>query len=614
MILEFSVKNFLSFKEKVTFSMIANSNKELNDNYVEIGGNKVLKSAAIYGANASGKSNLFKILTLVVLMLRSSNSVDINAKLPLIPFKLDKGSVNKPSEFEIKFILDETRYVYGFIADKDKIYDEYLYYYPNGRETKIFDRTNINEYSYTQKDEKILREIEAKNAQNKFFLATATNWNFDKTKAAYNFLTNGIGTCNNLEILKNMAYKMYETNPDYLKDFAIDFLQKADFNIEDYQISQIDVPGEFLTAIPEFITKTLPDKPKAYQVLFKHKNSDNYLSIDEESLGTQMIFAFIPFLADSLKNKKVLIIDELDKSLHPFLVQYIVEIFNDAEINKNGSQLIFNTHDTNLLDLNILRRDQIWFTEKNSETGESDLYSLSDFSVRKQENVEKGYMLGRYGAVPFIKNDFNLWEDKRVISNDRVRKERKQKNKIIIAVEGKNKTEKLYFNNFDNGKKSYSISFAKGNYTDPLNLVKMLIEEMKKIGVDLSDGDRAYCIFDTDIEPIKNTVIKEAKKLASLSGIEIITSTPSIELWFLLHYEYTTASMDNKSLINRLKKFYPNYAKNINIFPDINKNINKAIDSAKKLEKHQLENGKIIGTVEANPSTEIYKIVEELLK
>lgn len=411
MILEFSVKNFLSFKEKVTFSMIANSNKELNDNYVEIGGNKVLKSAAIYGANASGKSNLFKILTLVVLMLRSSNSVDINAKLPLIPFKLDKGSVNKPSEFEIKFILDETRYVYGFIADKDKIYDEYLYYYPNGRETKIFDRTNINEYSYTQKDEKILREIEAKNAQNKFFLATVTNWNFDKTKAAYNFLTNGIGTCNNLEILKNMAYKMYETNPDYLKDFAIDFLQKADFNIEDYQISQIDVPGEFLTAIPEFITKTLPDKPKAYQVLFKHKNSDNYLSIDEESLGTQMIFAFIPFLADSLKNKKVLIIDELDKSLHPFLVQYIVEIFNDAEINKNGSQLIFNTHDTNLLDLNILRRDQIWFTEKNSETGESDLYSLSDFSVRKQENVEKGYMLGRYGAVPFIKNDFNLWEE-----------------------------------------------------------------------------------------------------------------------------------------------------------------------------------------------------------
>ena len=352
MILEFSVKNFLSFKEKVTFSMIANSNKELNDNYVEIGGNKVLKSAAIYGANASGKSNLFKILTLVVLMLRSSNSVDINAKLPLIPFKLDKGSVNKPSEFEIKFILDETRYVYGFIADKDKIYDEYLYYYPNGRETKIFDRTNINEYSYTQKDEKILREIEAKNAQNKFFLATATNWNFDKTKAAYNFLTNGIGTCNNLEILKNMAYKMYETNPDYLKDFAIDFLQKADFNIEDYQISQIDVPGEFLTAIPEFITKTLPDKPKAYQVLFKHKNSDNYLSIDEESLGTQMIFAFIPFLADSLKNKKY-----TASRIRRTILQYILNTQYDSSINYKNYLRILGINKTGLKYLNTLPKE-----------------------------------------------------------------------------------------------------------------------------------------------------------------------------------------------------------------------------------------------------------------
>lgn len=144
--------------------------------------------------------------------------------------------------------------------------------------------------------------------------------------------------------------------------------------------------------------------------MFKHKGSNNYLSLDEESLGTQMIFALIPFIADTINNKKVLIIDELDKSLHPFLVQYIVEMFNSAEFNKTGAQLIFNTHDTNLLDLNILRRDQIWFMEKNNDNGESDLYPLSDFSVRKLENVEKGYMQGRYGAVPFIKNDLNLWD------------------------------------------------------------------------------------------------------------------------------------------------------------------------------------------------------------
>lgn len=408
MILEFSVKNYLSFKDKVTFSMIANSNKGMDTNYIETNGKKVLKTSAIYGANASGKSNLFKILTSVVLMLRLSNNYDINAKLPIVPFRFDNECLNKPSEFEIKFVVDEVRYVYGFIADKNKIYDEYLYYYPNGRETKIFDRTNVYEYSYSQRDEKTLKEIENKNASNKFFLATATNWNYEKTKPAYDFLTNDILICSNLEELKSAAFGMYEANSDNLKEFAIDFLRKTDFNIESYSISKVDIPQELLAGIPDFIIKNMQPKPKAYQVLFKHKNSDNYLSLDEESLGTQIVFAFIPFIKDTLKNKKVLIIDELDRSLHPFLVQYIVEIFNDQEINKNGSQLIFNTHDTNLLDLNIIRRDQIWFVEKNSENGISDLYPLSDFTVRKKENVEKGYMLGRYGAVPFIRNDFNL--------------------------------------------------------------------------------------------------------------------------------------------------------------------------------------------------------------
>lgn len=201
----------------------------------------------------------------------------------------------------------------------------------------------------------------------------------------------------------------------------------------------------------------------------------------------------------------------------------------------------------------------------------------------------------------------------RKISSDRTRKIRKQKNKIIIAAEGKNKTEKIYFNNFDDGKKSYSISFARGNYTDPLNLVKMLIDEIKKLELDLDNGDMAYCVFDTDMNSSKNNVISEAKKLASKNKIKVISSTPSIELWFLLHYEYTTANMTNKNLIRKLKNFLPNYDKNVDIYPKINDNVNKAIERAKKLEKYQLDNGKIIGTIEANPNTEMYKIVEELL-
>lgn len=202
----------------------------------------------------------------------------------------------------------------------------------------------------------------------------------------------------------------------------------------------------------------------------------------------------------------------------------------------------------------------------------------------------------------------------RRISSDRVRKIRKRKSKILIALEGKNKTEKIYFSNFEDGKKSYNISYAKGNNTDPLKLVEMLIKEIENMGLDLQDDDVAYCIFDTDSNPSKNKIIEEAIQLANDNNIKVITSSPCVELWFLLHYDYTTAYMKSTDVIKRLKKFYPKYEKNINIFQDIMENLYDAIERAKKLEKYQLENNRRIGTVEANPNTEIYKIIEYLIK
>lgn len=205
-------------------------------------------------------------------------------------------------------------------------------------------------------------------------------------------------------------------------------------------------------------------------------------------------------------------------------------------------------------------------------------------------------------------------EHNRRISNDRVRKVRKQKSKILIAAEGKNKTEKTYFSNFEDGKKSYNITYARGNNTDPLKLVKMLIKEIDELKLDLQDDDVAYCIFDTDVDPNKNKIIEEAIQLAKKNNIKIITSSPCIELWFLLHYDYTTANMDNEEVIKRLKEYYPKYEKNINIYPDIIKGIDLAIERAKKLEKYQNDNNRRIGTVEANPNTEVYKIVKYLMK
>lgn len=201
----------------------------------------------------------------------------------------------------------------------------------------------------------------------------------------------------------------------------------------------------------------------------------------------------------------------------------------------------------------------------------------------------------------------------RKISDDRVRKLRKRKNKILIAVEGTNKTEKIYFSNFDDGKKPYTITIAKGNDTDPLGMIKLLSKEIDKRDIDLSNGDIAFCIFDTDINSKKNKIIEDAINLAKEKGIRVITSTPCIELWFLLHFEYTTARLSNNGVIKRLKKYLPKYQKNINIFSDIKDKVYEAIERAKRLESFQLQNNKVIGMVEANPNTEMYKIVEELI-
>ena len=205
-------------------------------------------------------------------------------------------------------------------------------------------------------------------------------------------------------------------------------------------------------------------------------------------------------------------------------------------------------------------------------------------------------------------------EHNRKISSDRVRKARKQKSKILIAAEGKNKTEKTYFSNFENGKKPYNITYARGNNTDPLKLVKMLIKEIDNLKLDLQDDDIAYCIFDTDVDPNKNKIIEEAIQLAKTRNIKIITSSPCFELWFLLHYEYTTASMNNEDVIKRLKSHYSKYSKNCNIYPVISSKTKIAYDSAKKLEKYQIDNSRNIKSVDANPHTDVYQIIDELEK
>lgn len=409
MLIQLKVKNFLSIKDEIVFSMKAACYDEHEENVITIGNDRCLKTTAMYGANASGKTNIFEAIHKIGELLNMSNTLQPNMRLNITPFIFDDKIKEEPSEFEIIVSIRGIRYVYGFRADSYKIYDEYLYYYPNGRETEIFTRKNVNEYHFPREG-KSLELIKDKNTENKFFLATATTWNYERTREVYDYLVNGIICINDYERLEMASFIKYRNDTTgKLKKFSIDILNKADINITDYEINDVILDEKQYLALPPQIRQSIPMGIKGFNVRTSHKISDGddkliekSIAFNLESIGTKNMFILTPLLYEVLEQGKTLIIDELDKSLHPFLVRYIVSLFNNESLNKNGAQLIFNTHDTNLLDLDIFRRDQIWFVEKNPKSGSTDTYPLDDFSVRATENIQKGYLNGRYGAIPFI--------------------------------------------------------------------------------------------------------------------------------------------------------------------------------------------------------------------
>lgn len=418
MLVQFSVENYMSIKKKVVFSMLASSDKELSENLIEGRNEQYVKSAVIYGANASGKSNVLKAINSVIFMMRNSNNMQPGMRLPITPFKFDDKFINKPSSFEFIMIINDIKYVYGFVADNSRIYEEYLYYYPNGRETEIFERKEVNKFHYTITERK-LKDIENKNMENKFFLATATTWNYDKTKPVFDFITNGINVLFDYEQLRGLSFEQYYNDKTgELREFTLNVMNETEININGYNVSNVEIPEEQLSSMPPELRAFFPKGAKGFNITTSHniidesgKEKNINLDFEEESLGTKNLFILNPFLLHVLKEGKMLIVDELDRSLHPFLVKYIVKLFNNPNYNKKGAQLIFNTHDTNLLSLNLFRRDQIWFTEKDYKKGATDLYPLDDFPVRKTENIQKGYLNGRYGAIPFIAMGDNLWPE-----------------------------------------------------------------------------------------------------------------------------------------------------------------------------------------------------------
>lgn len=415
MLVQFTVENFLSIRDKVYLSLEPSKDSEHPENLITKGDYKAVNSVAIYGANASGKSSLFKAITVALIMIRNSNNVQITDKLPMTPFKFDFESRNKPTPFEFTFIAkDGRKYIYGFSATTEKIVEEYLYCYNTSKPTLLFDLNENEKPKFNRAYKVKLEAAYQMNTANKLFLATATTWNVECTKSPFEWLAESIDTFTDVMELGGVAFEKYRTdeNRKYI-EFTKNLLKQADINISSIEVDAKEVMGG--PALPFQIVvqgKIIPpNEGKHYDVEIttghtvideNGEKTEFSLTLQEESIGTQLLFFYGPLLKDAFEKGKTIVLDEIDKSMHPSLVKFIMNLFRDPDVNKNGAQLIVTTHETGILSLEMFRRDQIYFTEKDSKSGVTDLYSLDEFSVRKTENIEKGYLVGRYGAIPFL--------------------------------------------------------------------------------------------------------------------------------------------------------------------------------------------------------------------
>jgi len=432
---EFSFGNFRSFKDIQTLNLsaakIKSKNKNIDfENVIDqenINGHKFLKSKAIYGANASGKSNIIKAFITFIRIIRTS--VKDEKILNFIdPFRLSTETENEPSFFQIIFWHKNIKYRYGFELNDESISAEWLYAKPSKRELPFFIRENqeVIEVDKTNFSEgfklmSLFKEDSGENEifrNNSLFLSSLASLGLGKISKE---LVNSLAS---IFVISGLGHNgMYAYAGDSLSDgkkkkYIIDFLKYGDIGIED--IDTVELSSEDLQENVDEETKKEFGKDKKLKLLISlRKKFDKNLDFEDnesfsfrihESEGTQKLFELSPFIYEALKEKRPIIIDEFDARFHPLLTKNILELFNSKQ--NTESQLIFTTHDTNLLSADLLRRDQIEFVEKD-KYGASHLYSLVQFKgIKNTTSFEKDYIQGKYGAIPFLGN-FN-----KIINND----------------------------------------------------------------------------------------------------------------------------------------------------------------------------------------------------
>jgi len=417
MLIEFSTANFRSLRDRQTLSLTKAKGDELveSNTFTTVAANKfeLLRSAAIYGPNASGKSNsLLALQTMKEIILESATNLQRGDKLPVTPFRLSKATRHAPSEFEVIFIVDKVRYQYGFSATEDRIHEEWLLAYPKGQPQRWLGRVwDEQKQGYDWKlgnnltGEKQLWQKSTRD--NALFLSTAVQLNSERLQPVYDWFNDTLRMTNISGWSPGFSASLCEKSE---KTQVMDFLRAADLNIEDIVVETepFDIkalPDDMPTHVKKMFADELKDK-KLVDIKTVHKSEEGdkvTFDFEDESDGTRKLFAFAGPWIDTLANGYVLIIDELHDNLHPRLVQFLVRLFHNSETNPNNAQLVFTTHETSILNQDEFRRDQVWFCEKGEDQATT-LYPLTDFSPRKgRENLELAYLSGRYGALPYIR-------------------------------------------------------------------------------------------------------------------------------------------------------------------------------------------------------------------
>lgn len=414
MLIEFRVKNFRSLKDEQVLSLVASKDKTLQETHAVATNLKavpiLLRSAVIYGANASGKSNLVKALQYMRgVVVESATVIQPGQTFGVKPFRLDAVSAEAPTDFEVTFILEGTRYQYGFSMTSQRIISEHLLVYKAFKPQRWFERRfdsetgkDVYEFGSGLKGSKNLWEGATR--PNALFLSTAVQLNSEALRPVFDWFVNRLVVSNEASpIAPQFSVQMLKSAEG--RKQICNFLTAADISITDIEVVASKVMGQAVHFdLAAGKTEVRAEEIEGHELRFSHVTDRGKAVFDlaDESSGTRNLLFLAGPVLDILHKGFTLVVDELDTSLHTLLVRELVRLFHRPEINTGGAQLIFTTHDTALLDApDLFRRDQIWFVEKESDQTSS-LVGLSEFSPRKNELLERGYLMGRYGGVPFL--------------------------------------------------------------------------------------------------------------------------------------------------------------------------------------------------------------------